>query len=318
MDAYSQQIIVSVIKAYPSYNVIEMQMTEMQMTQDHATGPSHKLAGVAAIGECYTGGKHDSNDTRDFQRRYGAGDIPSDDHPKADLREYIQEVYDQGTLECCTPTALCSAFRLILQKQAEALNLTHYHFEPSRLFVYYNARGYIDKTAENVGVSIRDTFRAMNKKGVCLESFWPYDVKKFAEKPPDACYKAAEDNVICEYARVGQEIDQFRACLNAGFPFVFLMELYDSFKGIGSDGMMPMPSKMEILLKKNFLHAVLAVGYDDDQKCIMVLNSWGSSFGDKGYIYMPYDYIIDTKRTFSHWKIEKIEEKGIDSISQNP
>lgn len=146
--------------------------------------------------------------------------------------------------------------------------------------------------------------------------FWPYSIERFAQKPSPACYKAAEDNVICKYERLGQDMDQFRACLKAGFPFVFLFELYDSFKS-QENGMMPTPSAIEILLGNKFLHAVLAVGYDDKTERVTVMNSWGELFGDKGFFYMPYKYIIDPKRTFSHWKIEKINEKGIDSLSEN-
>ena len=38
-------------------------------------------------------------------------------------------------------------------------------------------------------------------------------------------------------------------------------------------------------------HAVVAVGYDDFKACLIVRNSWGPSWGDKGYFYLPYDYI---------------------------
>ncbi|MBN2093047.1 T9SS type A sorting domain-containing protein [candidate division KSB1 bacterium] len=36
-------------------------------------------------------------------------------------------------------------------------------------------------------------------------------------------------------------------------------------------------------------HAVLLVGYDDDQRCFKVKNSWGTRWGDGGYFYISYD-----------------------------
>ena len=47
-----------------------------------------------------------------------------------------------------------------------------------------------------------------------------------------------------------------------------------------------MPNKRENRLENPTLHAVLVVGFDDDAQCITILNSWGNSFGNDGYLYM--------------------------------
>lgn len=38
-------------------------------------------------------------------------------------------------------------------------------------------------------------------------------------------------------------------------------------------------------------HAVLLVGYDDATRQFTFLNSWGEGWGDKGFGYLPYEYI---------------------------
>ena len=38
----------------------------------------------------------------------------------------------------------------------------------------------------------------------------------------------------------------------------------------------------------------MAVGYDDDRGVFIIRNSWGSNWGDNGYFYMPYEFIIVT------------------------
>ncbi|HBN08566.1 MAG TPA: hypothetical protein DD435_07915 [Cyanobacteria bacterium UBA8530] len=60
----------------------------------------------------------------------------------------------------------------------------------------------------------------------------------------------------------------------------------DLRKDVASTGIMPMPKPSEQVFGG---HAVLAVGYDDAKKVLIVRNSWGSGWGDKGYFYMPYD-----------------------------
>lgn len=261
-----------------------------------------------------SGGRRDIPDPRDFIKKYAANEIPpTATHPTIDLRKYINHVYDQGTLESCTANALCAAYGLDLRRQAEKIDAAYYYFDPSRLFVYYNSREYEGATADNVGVSLRDAIKAIALYGVCRESFWPYDTTQFKAKPSHSCYNAAVGNTVSKYERLEQDIHQFRACLKEGFPFVFGFEYFRSFESPANEltGLMPLPSVEEVQFTQPTLHVALAVGYDDKTERITALNSWGESFGDKGYFYMPYKYISNPNRTFDFWKIERVSESGV-------
>jgi C1A family cysteine protease len=54
-------------------------------------------------------------------------------------------------------------------------------------------------------------------------------------------------------------------------------------------------------------HAVMAVMYDDIKKVFGCRNSWGDKWGDKGYFYLPYDFILDKKMASDFWIITSIE-----------
>lgn len=260
------------------------------------------------------GGVRDPPDHRDHRLKYGLQHIPSTvDHPSVDLRNYIDHVYDQGDLESCTANALCAAYGLDLKKQAKSVDRHYHYFNSSRLFVYYNSRKYSYQVTEDSGVPLREALKAFYHDGVCEESCWPYDASKVSVEPPAICYTTSAENNISKYHRLHQDIHQFRACLVEGHPFVFGFEVYSSFHSPSNEkeGKMPMPTAEEIAAGKYYLHVALAVGYDDKKEYIIALNSWGESFGDKGYFYVPYKFITDPKLSFDFWKITFVRERGV-------
>jgi C1A family cysteine protease len=57
-------------------------------------------------------------------------------------------------------------------------------------------------------------------------------------------------------------------------------------------GRVPMPDlKKE---KPQGGHAMNIIGYDDEKQIFICANSWGVGWGDKGFCYMPYAYILNT------------------------
>ena len=124
----------------------------------------------------------------------------------------------------------------------------------------------------------------MEKYGVCTETLWPFDEQKFSQKPLSSCYQDGLRKSIDKYTRHDQYIDQFRVCLKGVYPITVVLKIYSCFWKLENNTsvLMPMRTKDEIRLENPTLHAVLAVGYDDDAQRITILNSWGSSFGNDG------------------------------------
>ena len=48
-----------------------------------------------------------------------------------------------------------------------------------------------------------------------------------------------------------------------------------------------------------------AIGYDDTKQCLIVRNSWGPSWGDKGYFYLPYAYVQNPNLAEDFWVVKK-------------
>ena len=221
--------------------------------------------------------------------------------PKADLRANCPAVYDQGQLGSCTANAIAAAhqFEQLRQNTATA-------FAPSRLFIYFNERVIEHTVATDSGAMIRDGIKSVVKQGVCPETAWPYDVAAFATKPAAPCYREALKHQVVSYQRLDPDLDQMKACLADGYPFVFGFSVYESFESaaVARTGTIPMPAASERVLGG---HAVLAVGYDDSRKRFIVRNSWSAKWGKQGYCFMPYAYLTTAGLASDFWTIRTVE-----------
>jgi C1A family cysteine protease len=214
---------------------------------------------------------------------------------KVDLRPNMPPVYDQGSLGSCTANALCGAY------QYDAPG-----HRPSRLFVYYNERAAEGTVATDAGAELYDGVASLKKYGVCEEEDWPYVEAMFSVKPPAACYTSALKAQVLVAANIPDTLAGMKQSLALSFPFVVGFVVYESFEspGVAATGMMPMPQPGEKVLGG---HAVLVVGYDDSMSRFIVRNSWGEGWGDKGYFYMPYDFLCDPHNASDLWNITSVE-----------
>ena len=213
-----------------------------------------------------------------------------------DLRPKINVMYDQGELGSCTANALCYSF----------IN-NDPSFKPSRLFLYYNSRALDNNISEDAGSTLTQGINALKIYGVCSEQLWSYNISNFTIKPPTNAYAQALDHQIISSSRVLQTLSSLQGCLTSGQPFVVGILVYSSFvsNAVAKTGNVPMPN----VSKEQFLggHAVVCVGYNDTKKVWIMKNSWGSGWGDNGYFYLPYNYLLRFGLSGDIWKITKVE-----------
>lgn len=213
------------------------------------------------------------------------------------LQAHCPPVLEQGALASCTANAVASAYSFALLRQGHSRR-----FQPSRLFIYYNTRLAAGTLPSDNGAAIRDCLQSIARHGVCSEKRLPYNPARFAKKPGAACYREASQHQGVTYMRLRQSLGVMRACLAAGYPFVFGFSVYESFESeqVARTGRVLLPQPQEKMLGG---HAALAVGYDDQLQQLWVQNCWGPGWGLGGYFAMPYAYVKDANLAKDFWTL---------------
>ncbi len=143
---------------------------------------------------------------------------------RVDLRGSCPPVLDQGQLGSCTANAIASAH------QYQQIKQTFFpQFMPSRLFIYYNERIILGTVSYDSGACIRDGIKSIASQGVPTENSWPYEIARFRRKPSTQCYSRAMTHQALEYMRISYNLEEMKACLADGHPFIFgfgLRKLY--------------------------------------------------------------------------------------------
>lgn len=213
---------------------------------------------------------------------------------KVDLRSKFPQPFDQGQLGSCTANALCGLMAYDIKG-----------FIGSRLFLYYNERRIENDVSNDNGAFLSDGVKSLQIYGICPETDWVYNVAQFATVPPRKAYSDALKHRALQVRNINNDTTSMKNALNSGYPFVVGISVYASFESdsVASNGMVPMPSADEQCLGG---HAVVCVGYDDSKQLWIMRNSWGSKWGDKGYFYLPYPYLLDSNLSSDLWCVTKM------------
>ncbi len=218
-----------------------------------------------------------------------------------DLRTWCSPVENQYSIGSCTANA---GVGIIEYYERKAFGK---HIDASRLFLYKATRNLLQWTGDT-GAFLRTTMGAMVLFGVPPEEYWPYITADFENEPSSFCYAFAQNYQTIRYFRLDPPVTKkdillkrVKSLIAYGLPSMFGFTVFSSIGQAGQDGKIPYPCPGERIAGG---HAVVAVGYDDKRKiknticgkettgALLIRNSWGTGWGDQGYGWLPYDYIL--------------------------
>ncbi|WP_078909879.1 C1 family peptidase [Streptomyces sp. NRRL S-87] len=230
---------------------------------------------------------------------------------RMDLSSWMPPVIDQGQVPLCT-AVVTTAIAGYYARRAE-----HMEFTASVLFNYRLSRS-LAGSAERKGSRLEHSFRAWAESGLCEEAAWPYDehgLTRVDRDPPEHCRTNARRTTPVAWPLSAPDgagmLELTRRAIALGIPVSVEIRLCPSISmSLVNGGVIPVQLTTEQSVGP---HVVLLTGYDDQADtapydrgagpgAFQVRNSWGTSWGNRGYGLLPYAF-FEQQLTGESWVV---------------
>lgn len=228
--------------------------------------------------------------------------------PLMDLRTsgFLPPVGDQRSQPSCVAWAVAYTSATFLTAQIAAVPPSAATQQASPADLYAKLQK-LRPTACREGTLITDAFDIMIRDKVASLGTAPYS--------DSVCRAPLEVRQfgLAGYRRIETpNAHGIKSALSNNKVLVIGARIYSDFEAFGYG-----PAKTSVYQIRgsatNGGHAMALVGYDDARQAYLIMNSWGSEFGDRGYFWMDYQSF-----TSSVSEVYEIEGVGADPVGPAP
>lgn len=208
-------------------------------------------------------------------------------------------IKDQGRMGSCTAHAGAALMEYYIKR------VTGKDYDLSEKYLYWVTRKLLGWENKDTGAYLRTTMQALTRFGICEERFFPYSTN-FVESPDWVQAALADDFRAETYMRLDKSgmskedvLTKIKKLISRNYPIQFGFTVFKNTID-NRTGNIFYPANGQ----RNGGHAVVIVGYDDDKSisnqkgsitttgAFKIRNSWGDTWGDNGYGWLPYEYLL--------------------------
>jgi hypothetical protein len=223
----------------------------------------------------------------------GNGNVPS----SHDISQFLPPVGHQGNYGTCVAWALGYNLKSALEAQDKNYT-TNDMTDPAKRFSAKDLFLSIDnsnKVANCDGTWLEYAMDAMQKRGIATEATVPYtNLGDCSQGPSAAGTQEAQNYKLSNYRKIDIDVNTIKQYIANDRPVGFGARLGDNFMTWNSDDVITGHTSFD-RVGIHAGHAMTVIGYDDSKGfggAFRVVNSWGQQWGDKGFIWIDYNFFV--------------------------
>ncbi|WP_045469062.1 C1 family peptidase [Winogradskyella sp. PG-2] len=224
-------------------------------------------------------------------------EIPDDLPIEMDLSEYLPPIGNQGRQGSCVSWSTTYYLKSLQKRQSTEPP----YDEATIMSPAYTYNQITEGICESTGIT--SALSVLKSKGtVTLEEF-PYFDDSCSIQPTEVQDILAEENKILDFKALSREnmVNEIKTLINDGKPILISVFLDSEFAKTDDLGLTAYRDHIVDFSIEGGCHAMLIVGYDNENNAFKVVNSWGENWGDDGFVwidYIAFDNVADETADF--------------------